>query len=339
MGNIVEILIKYLFKKDIIKFLKIENSFFLYKKLDKKINLSKDIIKLNYLKESPFAEEENSITSILSEKNLFLWFHKGNQQRYLPEALLVYRQLLKEHQNVICIIEGDIEKIILIKEQILISSFSKRKITKNDILLLKEEYGIDKVITIPAHEYDDFLEKSYKFITIYDLLNILNIQIDFKSLSTRLLMFMALPLLISSIAIGLLMGTYFYFLKEEENRLKEEFLKNKMNTLSIKNSVTNNRDENIQFNLLSNEFKYYEKTTAISNIIQVTKDLNMTMYYIKLHENKVDFIVRVKKQKDIPIYVKRLFKSECFVDVKNISSSKLRDDRVQITMTATLKER
>ena len=339
MGSIMESLIKYLLKKDIIKFFKIENSFFLYKKLDKKINLSQDIIRLNYLKESPFADEENSITSILSEKNLFLWFHKGKQQRYLPEALLVYRQLLKEHQDVLCIIEGDVEKAILIKEQVLISSFSKRKIKKNDILLLKEEYGIDKVLTISAHEYDDFLKKSYKFISMHDLLNILNIQIDFKSLSTRLLMFMALPLLISAIAIGLLMGSYLYLLEEEENSLKEEFSKNKVNTLAIKDSVNNNQDENIQFNLLSNEFRYYEKTTAISNIIKVTKDLNMTMYYIKLHEDKVDFIVRAKKQKDIPIYVKQLFKSEYFVDVKNISSSKLRDDRVQITMTATLKER
>ena len=53
MGNIIENLIKYLLKKDIIKFFKIEDSFFLHKQLDKKINLSQDIIKLNYLQESP----------------------------------------------------------------------------------------------------------------------------------------------------------------------------------------------------------------------------------------------------------------------------------------------
>jgi len=269
MGNVVESLIKYLLKKNIIKFLKIENSFFLYKKLDKKMNLSKDIIMLNYLKESPFIEK-NSITSILSEKKLLLWFYKGKQERYLPEALLVYRQLVKKHQNILCIIEGNIKKIVLIKEGMLVSSFSKVKIKKHDIILIKEEFGVDKVITISSDKYENFLEKSYQYVTAHDLLNILDIQIDFKSLSTRLLIFMSLPLLISAITITVFMGIYLYSLEKEENRLKEEFLKNKVSTLSIKESVNNNRNENIQFNLLADEFRYYDKTVAISNIIQVT---------------------------------------------------------------------
>jgi len=338
MGSVVENLIRYLLKKEIIRFLKIENSFFLYKQLDKKINLSQDIIKLNYIKESPFSGE-NSITSIIFDKNLLLWFHKGEQQRYLPEALLVYRHLLKKYQNVLCIIKGDIEKVIVIKEGLLLSSFSKRKIKEHDIYLLKEEYSVDNLVTISAHEYNDFLEKSYKFITINDILNILNIQIDFKSLANRLLMFIALPLFISSLVIMIIMSGYLYLLKKEENRLKVEFTKNRANTLAIKESVNRNIEENRQFNLLSKEFKYYEKTVVISKIIQITKDLNMTMYYIKLHEDKVDFIVRAKKQKDIPVYVKRLFNSKYFKDVKNISSSKLRDNRIQIVMTAIVKER
>lgn len=339
MNKIVEYLSDYLLSKNIVKFSKIEDSFFLYKKLDKKLKLTPEIIRLNYLKESPYKLEESSISSVISDNNLYLWFHRNAGIRYLPEAILVYRQLLKKHSSIICIIRGKKDKVLMIKEGRLLSSFSKNSIKESDIFLIKDEYLIKDVLIIEEDEYAGFLKKSYKFLTLNDLLNILNIQIDFKSLMNRTIKWIALPLLISSVLIIMAMGIYQFYVDSEKEKLQVIHSNNKSVTSTIKENIDSNENENIRFNHLINEFKFYDKTIAISSIFKVTRDMNMTMHYIKVYDDKVDFVIRTNNQDDIPLYVKTLFTSQYFKDVKNLSSFKLRDKRLQTTMSATLKER
>jgi len=337
--KIIEYITGYLLNKQFITFSKVEDSFFLYKKLDKKIKLTSEIIKLNYLKESPYQLDESSISSIVSHDNLYLWFHREDGSRYLPEALLIYRKLVKNHNNVLCIVRGEVDKVVVIKEGILVSSFSRKSITKSNTFLIQDEYGIKDILVIEKDKYDSFLKNTYNFLTPNDLFNILNIQIDFKSLINRIIRWSAMPLFISSLLTLMAMGGYGYYLNSEKEKLQEYYQNNKTMTSQIKESIDSNEDENIRFNNLSKEFKYYDKTVAISSIIKVTQEMNLTMHYIKVYENKVDFIVRANEQKAIPLYVKNLFHSEYFVDVKNLSTFKLRNNRLQISMSATLKER
>ena len=339
MYKIIEHITGYLLSKQFIMFAKVEDSFFLYKKLDKKIKLTPEIIKLNYLKESPYALDESSISSIVSHDNLYLWFHRGAGSRYLPEALLIYRKLIKKHANVLCIVRGEIDKVVVVKEGILVSSFSRKSITKSNIFLIQDEYGVKEILVIEKDKYDDFINDAYNFLTPNDLLNILNIQIDFKSLLNRIIRWSAMPLFASSLLTMLAMGGYGYYLNSEKEKLEEFYQNNRTMTLEIKESIDRNEDENIRFNNLSKEFKYNDKTVAISSIVKVTQEMNLTMHYIKVYENKVDFIVRANEQKVIPLYVKNLFHSQYFSDVKNLSTFKLRNNRLQITMSATLKER
>ncbi|CAA6819829.1 MAG: Unknown protein [uncultured Sulfurovum sp.] len=338
MNGLTESLINYLLKKNIVKFSKIEESFFLYKRLEKKVRLSSEIIQINYLKESPYTMSESSISSILVDKNLYLWFTRG-EERALPEALLLYRSLELKYNSVFCIIRGDVDKTVLIKDKVLVSSFSKKNISKVDIHLIKEEYRIADVLILEHKEYEELLESSYKNLKFSDVFDILKIQIDFKQTWTKLVTWLALPLLVTSVTLVLALGAYLYYLDDNKTDLHGLYKKSRVLSNDIKTSIDNSENENMQYNLLADELKYHEKTLAISNIIRVTQEMNMSMHYIKVYANKVDFVLRTDNQELIPVYIKKLFASQYFLDVKNISSFKRQDKQAQITMIAVLREK
>ena len=196
-------LFDYLTNRHILKFSSIEESFFIYKKLDKHIKLEQNILELNYLKESPFPFEKTMIVSISEEDNLYLWFYKKDEKRYFPEALLLFRSLVKEYSDGLFIFKDSVTKIVVIKDKRLIGSFVKEKVSAFDIKLMEEEFLLKDSQThiLETEEYHLFLKESFSSVRFSDFLQILNISIDFKSLINRTLVGFSLPLLIASIPI------------------------------------------------------------------------------------------------------------------------------------------
>ena len=337
MKNLMENLISLLMRKKIIKFSNIEDSFFLHKQLDKKSKLTTEIIDLNYRDESPYVSKESGITSVLSEEHLYLWFNR-DKQKYLPEGLLLFRGLLSNYNSVCCLIKAKVDKVVVIKEGVLLSSFSKKIFTQSDIELMKNEFMINKVLIIKEDDYDAFLQKSYSKVKFHDLFNILKVEIDFKNLLSKAIKWVALPLFIASIVIAISMGGYSYYLEREKNKLFDIYQHKKEATSTLKEALEKNDYKNMQFNALLGELTYNQKTLAISSIIQVTDEMNITMQYIKAYNNKVEFIIKTDNQSIIPVYVKKLFNLKYFKEVKNVSSFKLHDKRIQITMTAELRK-
>jgi len=333
----MKLIVNTLLEKQILKISSIENSFFLYKKLDKRLKLNESIITLNYSNESPYPVNRSVITSITNENNLYLWFIKRENHRYIPEAYVVFRRLLLEHQNVVFIVRGEVNKVVLVKEGILVSSFSKSNISTTDIILIKEEYNLEEVVILKEEEYKNYLDESFNFLKISDLLDILNIKIDFKELFLKTIYFLALPLLISSIIITVAVGSYSFYLNKEKEKLHNIYKKNQTLNHEIKEHIDKNEEENMIYMNLINEFKYIDKSIALSKIIEVTEDMNMSMYYIKIYENRVDFIVKTENSNKIPNYIKKLFQSNLFQDIKNINTRKIRNSIKEVTMNAKLK--
>jgi hypothetical protein len=338
MDRVMEVLVNYLLKKQIIKLSYIENSFFLYKKLDKRVRLTSEVITLNYSSESPYSSENSILSSVFDNKSLYLWFTKGCNRRYLPEAYVLFRRLLKKYQNVIFIIEGSPNKVLIIKDSILIASFSKINVSFLDKKLIEDEYKIDNIVTLNKKEYEDYLEGSLKFLTINDLLNILNIKIDIKDIFIKIVYFLSLPLLVSSIVTTLLLAGYSFYLDGKRETLNKEFRANQQSNREVKRTIVNHENKSELYQELSNEFKYMDKTVALSNILKITDDLNMTMFYIKIYDKNVDFIVKTSNNSQIPVYIKKLFETDTFQDVKNLNTRKMRNSIVEVTMSAKLKE-
>ena len=339
MGNLVEKIVNYLLKRGAIAFSPIDESFFIYKRLDKKIHLTEEIIKLNYLNESPYDEASTAITSVVNKEDLYLWFHKNKKVRHLPEALLLYRKVELKDRDIIVIVEDKIDKVIVIKESTLVSSFSKKNIKEHDILLMKDEHSLENVKILKRYEYDGFLKESYKSLTIKDLFYILNIQLDIKTILSKALVWSALPLLVSSILITLALGVYNFLMEKDKALLFSKYKVQQKVNMKIKDSIESNENENLAFKNLSNEFRYIDKSVVISNVVEVTKDMNMTLAYIKVYNNQVDFNIKTKNQFDIPHFIEKLFKSNYLVDIKNLSSRNLQDKRVEVRMSAKLRMR
>jgi hypothetical protein len=337
MKRLMDVLINYLLKKQIIKLSYIENSFFLYKSLDKKIKLTSSIITFNYSSESPYPSINSNVLSIVDNKNLYIWFTKEKKSRYLFEAYIIFRRLLKEYQNIICIVEGSSYKVVVIQNSIMIATFSKDTISKRDIKLMKNEYQLDDTIILSREEYKNYLEESFKFLTINDLLNILNIQIDIKEFLSKGIYLLALPLLISSISITLLLAGYSFHLEGQRDKLHKEFRDKQQSNREVKRTIIQNENENEIYKELLNEFKYVDKTMALSNILRITDESNMTMFYIKIYNQNIDFIVKALNTKSIPVYIKKLFETNQFEDVKNLNTRKVKKMMVEVTMNAKLK--
>lgn len=340
MSSIVKIIFDNLIKKKIVTFSKMEESFFLYKKLDKKIKLSQNIIKLNYIKESPFAEDETNITSIIDNNNLYLWFQKDlKNNRYLSESLLLFRFLVKNHHETICIFEGSPYRVFIIKNNVLVASFVKRNINENDILLLKDEYFLDQVEMFSEESQKKFLKKSYAYLSYNDLFNVLNLQINLKNTFNQIVKWLSLPLLLSSVILMAIVGGYDYYQKEKNEELLKTYRNGSKITSELKNRVNDNEELNEAFHSLNNEFKYVDSSIILSRIFQVSEDLNMTLEFIRIDDARVNFVVTTLNEENIPLYTTKLLESNVFIDVKNMSSQKRRKIITRAIMQATLKER
>ncbi len=337
MKKVIKLLVNLLLEKDIVKFSNIENSFFLYKKLDKKIKIDKNIINLNYKKESPYPEDKTTIVSIADNDNLYLWFIKGDSYNYIPEAYILYRKLLLKYTDIIFIIRGEIDKIIVIKDSILVSSFSKSKISRNDIILLEDEFNLNKIVEIKEVEYQQYIKDAVEYLKFSDLLYILNIKFDFKDSAIKAVQFLALPVFISSIVITIAVASYYFYIEEEKDRLYSLYKKDQKLNYKIKTKIENNQEKDIIYQNLSREFRYIDKSIALSEILKKTDDMNMSIKYIKIYENHVNYTIKTKNNNIIPIYVKELFESNLFEDIKNTNSRKIKD-YIEVTMSGKLKE-
>ncbi len=335
-------LFDYLVNKHILKFSSIDESFFIYKKLDKRIKLEQNILKLNYLKESPFPPEKTTIVSISEEDNLYLWFYKKDKKRHFPEALLLFRSLIKEYSDGVFIFkDSEISKILVIKEKDLIASFVKKRVTTFDIKLIEEEFLLKSNQThiVEEKEYKLFLEKSFSSIRFSDFLQVLNISIDFKSLTNRILLDFSLPLLIASILVMVSLFGYYFYIQQKHEKLYTLYKSKQKNVSKIKEEVSKYELSAEVFNSLKSEFTYSNKTVALFAITNEVKEQNMTLFYIRMNEENIEFDVRTMKSKKIPLLTEKLFSLGIFSSVKNSSTQNLPYGKVKATMQAVLKAR
>ncbi len=334
-------LFDYLINRHILKFSSIEESFFIYKKLDKRIKLEQNILKLNYLKESPFPFEETMIVSVSEEDNLYLWFYKKDEKRYFPEALLLFRSLVKEYSDGLFIFKGTLTKIVIIKDKRLIGSFVKDKVNTFDIKLMEEEFLLNDNQThiIEAEEYKPFLKESFSSIPFSDFLQILNISIDFKSLINRIILGFSLPLLIASILLMLSLSGYYFYIQQKHETLYTLYKSKQKHISKIKEEVSKYESSTEVFNSIESEFTYSNKTVALFAITEEVKEQNMTLFYIRMNEENIEFEVRTMESAKIPLFTEKLFSVGLFASVKNSSTQNLPRGKVKATMHAVLKAR
>lgn len=334
-------LFDYLVHNHILTFSSMEESFYKYKKLDKRIKLEQNILELNYLKESPFPFDQTTIVSISNEDNLSLWFYKKDGRKFFPEALLLFRFLIKKYSNGLFIFKGTVTKIVIIKDEQLISSFVKERLTVLETKLIKEEFSLKNSDThiFENQEYLEVIEESFSSIRFLDILQVLNISIDIKSLLNRGLILFSLPLLIASILLLFSLGSYHFYIKDKHNKLYERYQSKQKNISKIKEELSLYESSTEVFTALEKEFFYSNKVVALFTITEQVKEENITLSYIRMNEEYIEFEVRTADIEKIPFFTEKLFSFGIFSSVKNSSTQNLPHGQVKATMQAILKRR
>lgn len=334
----MEAFFRFLINKGIIYIYEMENSFYIYKYLDKNIAINNEIIELNYASESPFRTKSLLFTSITEGKHLYVWFHNVvEKKRYVPVSLLLFRKLLSKKQSGIYIFKGQVNRIIIIKDNVLVATFIKKDLTNHNLILMKEEYSLTSINYILEEEYASFLENSYKHLKYSDLFSIFDFQIKFKDIFEKVIRWCSLPLLISTCILVLIVGSYNFYIEDINKNLLISYKKEANSRSNLKDQVSKNEELNLAFLSLSEEFKYIDKTIALSTILKITEEMNLTIKYIRLNNMNIDFKVESKEDNIIPIYSRKLFKSDLFIDVKNVSSHRIQNIKTQALMQVQLK--
>lgn len=334
-------LFDYMVSRKLFKLFYIEESFFLFEKLEREINLSQELLRLNYLKLSPYPPEKTNLTAILQEKSLYLWFYHDSNIRKLPEALLLYRYFNQKHSDGIFVFKSDNDKVIVLKDNVLVASFSKKRIAEFDVKLALDKFYLNEnqVIYIEENEYKDILNRSFDALKLKDILNLLNISFDIGEFFKKAISFTALPLLISTIILSLLLFAYQSYNEMEYERLFNVYKEKQSNTADIKDEAEQYEGYNEVYENLAKEFRIGDKAVALFRIIKETKDQNLTLSFIRMNDADITFEVRTTETEKIPVYVKELFASGLFADVKNTSTVNMKKSEVKVTMQAILNER
>ncbi len=334
-------LFDYLSNRKLLKLSYVYESFFLYKKLDRPTKLKKEILKLNYLKESPYDKDNTTLVSIVEEDNLYLWFYKKSKIRLIPEALLLFRYLSKKYDNGLFIFEEDsINHIIVIKDKRMIASFGKRNIRDLDIKLMRENFSFLEKDTIKfsKNEYRTILKNGLNSLKISDILQLLDISLDFRRFLDKAIQLFSLPLLIGAILLVLILSGYNYYIKDRYNKLYSIYQSKQKNTLAIKEKVEKSNKLIETFNkIFHDEFKYKDKIVAIFEITKEVNEQNMTLFYIRSNSSDIEFEVRGDKEDRVPKLIEKLFLLGYFNDVKSDSIQHIRGDTIKVKMSATLK--
>jgi hypothetical protein len=173
---------KFLLKYDFVKVIPFNKTFFYRDTLPKKIQLSQDLLRINYSKHSPYKAP--NILSFSQNKELMIWFYDTDYSNYIliPESFIFFRELYKEKKDTIYVLEDEIYKVLVIKNDKLLSSYSLEAYDKDLIQITSNEFNIENIKELNRLEVQDIYKKGLNELTIKELVQFNQIDLDKKKL-------------------------------------------------------------------------------------------------------------------------------------------------------------
>ena len=226
---------RLLLRYDIVKILPFEDAFYYTEKLSKKVNLTKDLLRLNYLKYSPYRTAY--ILSNIKDENLMLWFYDKEIQAksIIPESYLLFLELKKQQTNGLFVLKDNDYKIIVIKDGKLLSVYTLKELDKEMINLSLHEHQITECIEL---DYQMLYKNAIDNITLKEIYDFNQLSLDKKTFFSKLINKTAYPislLLVFAMGLNYLHGYYIDKQISKERSLYQDIKKkNKTINESIK---------------------------------------------------------------------------------------------------------
>lgn len=297
---------KILAKYGFITILPFEDTFFYATSLPKDIKFSQELLRLNYLKYSPY--QNSNILSILKNRQLMLWFHKTSVASpiIMPESYILFKELKNRNQNAIYIIHDRVIKVLVIKDSQLLSSFTLDALDDATIALSRDEYQVSKVIKINKAEYEELKRVSLNKLTLKELYEFNQLELDRKTILNSFVEKASYPL--SALVVFAIFVSYIQssFLQKEIDDLKKTYTIEKDKNRDIKHFIKehNSQVEKYQ-DFTKKELMQVEPLALLKSVYTIFKD-DEKAYLIDVSVSENKMLLKIQTDVNPVVFLNRL---------------------------------
>jgi len=306
----LELLLKY----GVAEIVPMQKSYFHVAILPKKIKFSKELIRLNYEKLSPF--DNAYILTYLEDKRLYLWFTqlKNLKKIVIPEAFLIYQQLKMKNDG-IYIFDTEPKKVFIIKNNLLENTFVSTETDDTILNILKVEYLFEKYFLLSSNDFNCLYKKALKKITILELYNFSQISLTKESIQRFFIQKLTYPFIFFMLFYIGITYTQAFFMQQKIDKLTEAYnvLKNKNHL--IKDAIKKHNIEVDNYKkFINTELYSYDPYSVLYDMYSIInkgentfiKSMEIANNHVKLmiqtNENAIKYLNRLN---EIP-YFKRV---------------------------------
>ncbi len=299
-----------------------EDTFFKNVEIPKNVNLTPELIKINYQHLSPFPSGD--VLYYKTKKSLYLWFVRypieKTKKVNIPEGYFIYKNF-KSRKNAVVIVKKENSVVIsVIKDEELISQFtlsSNLAVNLDErIELLKKEYSLKEpeIITIKANQLKTRAD-------LKDILAFSRFEINRESIFNFFIENFKIPLII----FLLILSTYDIFLLnylQKEKEKKQQLLHQlKKENAEIKKVMFKLEEESKLWNsFVKEELKFENIYNVLSSIGKILKEKNGKFESLNYSGDLMDLWIKTKVKSTT--LIDKLVKTGYFKEVKIISSAK-----------------
>lgn len=275
------------------KIVDFSDSYFKKIEFDKNIDISSDIIRLNYENFSPLLDGEMSFYK--GNNYIYLWYYKNQKSKkiLIPYSYIIFSYLKQNYQNHILSIKYKNEFVILvIKNSLLADTFISKKEDTNSVFSLQEQYPSLEYKVFSDKESQEILNKTLK-INISVFIKFLLNDIDLIKIVKNFLFSLIIPF---SIVLYFYMGLNFlntYLLKTEYKTLEKEYKQSKSKNNDFRSDFYYNYETFMKLSSFErDELIYNNQFLVLSKITNIIKENNSTLQRIYFTGNNIDFVVK-----------------------------------------------
>lgn len=326
-----------LLKYNLIKIVAFEDTFFHTSVFPKKVKFSKELLRLNFGKYSPFLNPH--ILSYFADKRAMVWFYKKNIKApfVIPESFFLANELKKQKQDAIYVINDDIIKILVIKDDKLLDAFTIDRLDKQGLQLIINKHQISDITHIEKNQYEYLYKTALKNLSLKDIYEFRQYDFNIKTISKDLLNQLSYPLSALIVFAILLNFAHGILLDKKIKALKTQYLNEKSKNQTVKNEI---RTHNIKIrkwkNFIQTELIYPMPLMLLNDIYKIFKPSDKaTIKDISIENGKMT--LRLQTNTNPVIFLNRLSKIKYLQNVIIASSFKRKGKVTIVTYEIDIK--
>lgn len=319
------------------KIVAFEDTFYYTSILPKNVKFSRELSKLNFGKYSPFSNPH--ILSYFANENIMIWFYEKNIQApfVVPEGFFLANELKKQKQDAIYVINGDIIKVLVIKDDKLLNAFTIDELDGQRLQLIINEYQIPNITHIEKNQYANLYKTAFKNLSLKNIYEFRQYDFDIKTISKNLLNQLSYPLSTLIIFAILLNYVHGMLLDKKIEALKTQYLQEKSKNQIIKNEIRAHNAKIRKYkSFTQTELIYPAPSMLLNDIYKIFKSSDKaSINNISIGNGKM--ILKLQTNMNPVIFLNRLSQIKYLHNVIIASSYKRRGETAVITYEIDIK--